>query len=105
MSTDRGEDMSSTRNLRKSVLCMAMGACLSSLVAGPVLAQAVTGAVAGRAQAGTEVVVTNTATGVSRNVTVGSDGTYRIGQLAPGQYNLTAGSGAPISLRNGLVKA
>ena len=53
--------MSSTRNLRKSVLCMAMGACLSSLVAGPVLAQAVTGAVAGRAQAGTTVTVTNPA--------------------------------------------
>ena len=36
--------MSSTRNLRKSVLCMAMGVCLSSIVAGPVLAQSVTGA-------------------------------------------------------------
>ncbi len=90
--------MSSTRNLRKSVLCMAMGACLSSLVAGPVLAQAVTGAVAGRAQAGTTVTISNPATGQSRSATVGADGTYRIAQLAPGQYTLTSGSGAPVSV-------
>jgi outer membrane receptor protein involved in Fe transport len=90
--------MSSTRNLRKSVLCMAMGACLSSLVAGPVLAQAVTGAVAGRAQAGTPVTITNAATGQTRTTTVGADGAYRIAQLAPGDYTLTAGSGAPVSV-------
>ena len=90
--------MSNTRNLRKSVLCMAMGVCLSSIVAGPVLAQSVTGAVAGRAQAGTQITVTNPATGQSRNVTVNADGSYRIAQLAPGQYTLVADSGAPISV-------
>jgi outer membrane receptor for ferrienterochelin and colicin len=90
--------MSSTRNLRKSVLCMAMGVCLSSLAAGPVLAQSVTGAVAGRAQAGTEITITNPANGQSRSATVGSDGNYRIGQLPPGEYTLTAGSGAPVSV-------
>ena len=90
--------MSSTRNLRKSVLCMAMGLCLSSIAAGPVLAQSVTGAVAGRAQAGTQVTVTNNATGASRAVTVDADGSYRIGQLSPGEYSLSAGSAAPISV-------
>ena len=74
---------SSTRKLRKSVLCMAMGLCLSSLAA-PVLAQSVTGAVAGRAAAGTQVQVVNTETGATRSVTVDADGNYRIGQLAPG---------------------
>ena len=64
---------SSTRNLRKSVLCMAMGVCLSSLAA-PVMAQSVTGAVAGRAEAGTQVTITNAATGASRPVSVGADG-------------------------------
>jgi hypothetical protein len=88
--------MSSTRNMRKSVLSIAMGVCLSSLVAGPVLAQAVTGAVAGRAQAGTEITITNAATGQARSAKVGSDGSYRIAQLAPGQYSLTSGSGEPI---------
>lgn len=90
--------MSSTRNLRKSVLCMAMGACLASLAAGPVLAQSVTGSVAGRAEVGTQVAVTNTATGLTRSATVNADGTYRIGQLPPGEYTLTSGSGAPVAV-------
>lgn len=90
--------MSSTRNMRKSVLSIAMGVCLSSLVAGPVLAQAVTGAVAGRAQAGTEITITNVATGQARSAKVGADGSYRIAQLAPGQYSLSSGSGAPIDV-------
>ncbi|MGN6112718.1 MAG: TonB-dependent receptor [Luteimonas sp.] len=77
---------------------MAMGACLSSLVAGPVLAQAVTGAVAGHAQAGTQVTITNPANGLSRTVTVSADGSYRIGQLPPGDYTLTSGSGTPVAV-------
>jgi hypothetical protein len=77
---------------------MAMGLCLSSIAAGPVLAQSVTGAVAGRAAAGATVTITNNANGASRTVTVGEDGNYRIGQLAPGEYSLTAGGGAPIAV-------
>ena len=88
--------MSSTRNLRKSVLSIAMGLCLTSLVAAPVFAQSATGAVAGRAGAGTQITVTNTATGLSRTVTAGKDGSYRIGQLPPGSYNLAAGGGAAL---------
>lgn len=88
--------MSSTRNLRKSVLSIAMGMCLTSLAASPVFAQSATGGVAGRATAGDTITVTNTATGLNRRVTVGKDGTYRIGQLPPGSYNLTVGSGAPV---------
>ena len=85
-----------TRNLRKTALCMAMGLCLTSL-ASPVLAQSVTGAVACRAQAGAQVTITNEATGLSRSVTVGSDGIYRIAQLPPGNYTVTAG-GAPVAV-------
>jgi outer membrane receptor protein involved in Fe transport len=87
----------STRNLRKSALCMALGLCIASLAA-PVLAQSVTGAVAGRAQAGAQVTVTNTATGASQSVTVGSDGNYRIGQLPPGDYSLSAQGATPVSV-------
>jgi outer membrane receptor protein involved in Fe transport len=98
MTMTRGENMSSsTRNLRKSALCIAMGLCLASLAA-PVLAQSVTGAVAGRAQAGSQVTVTNSATGARRTVTVGSDGTYRFGQLPPGDYSLSSGSGTPVGV-------
>jgi hypothetical protein len=80
--------MSSTRNLRKSVLSMAMGLCLASLAAAPVFAQSATGAVAGRASAGDQVVLVNNATGASRAVTVAADGTYRLSQLPVGDYSL-----------------
>ena len=88
--------MSSTkRGFRKSVLYMALGLCLTSITL-PALAQQVTGAVAGRADAGTQVAITSTTTGVTRSVTVGADGNYRIGQLAPGQYTVKGSSGAPV---------
>ncbi len=91
--------MSNTRTtLRKSAISIAMGLCLSSLAIAPAFAQSVTGAVAGRATAGEVVTVTNSATGASRTATVNADGTYRIGQLPPGDYSLTSGSGAPVAL-------
>ncbi|MEO8367325.1 MAG: carboxypeptidase-like regulatory domain-containing protein, partial [Pseudoxanthomonas sp.] len=62
------------------------------------MAQSVTGAVAGRANAGEQITVTNPATGLSRTVTVGKDGTYRVAQLPPGDYTLVAGSGEPLSI-------
>jgi hypothetical protein len=74
-----------------------MGACLSTMAITPALAQSVTGAVAGRAEVGAQITITNNANGSSRVVTVGSDGNYRIGQLPPGDYSLTAG-GAPVSV-------
>ncbi len=87
--------MSNTRTtLRKSAISIAMGLCLSSLAIAPAFAQSVTGAVAGRATAGEVITVTNSATGASRTATVNSDGSYRIGQLPPGDYSLTSGSGA-----------
>src|SRR5690606_8662845 len=90
--------MNSKRNLRRRALCMAMGMCLASMASAPVFAQAVTGAVAGRAEAGQQVTITNPSTGLTRSVTVSGDGSYRIGQLPPGDYTLTAGSGAPVSV-------
>src|SRR3546814_14308228 len=64
----------------------------------PVFAQSVTGAVAGRAEAGAQVTISNPATGLTRSATVSDDGSYRIGQLPPGTYPLPSGSGAPISV-------
>lgn len=86
------------RSLRKSALSISMGLCLASLVAAPAFAQSATGAVAGRANSGDQITVVNTATGASRSVTVNSDGSYRIGQLPPGDYTLTAGAGAPVNV-------
>jgi hypothetical protein len=72
---------------RRAALCIALGACLSTM-APVVLAQSATGSVAGRASAGDQVQVTNVATGATRNVTVGADGSYRLGQLQVGTYNV-----------------
>lgn len=85
--------MSSTRNLRKSVLSIAMGVCLSSLAMAPAFAQSATGSVAGRASAGDQVMITNKATGATRAVTVGADGSYRLSQLPVGEYDLQLNRG------------
>ena len=90
--------MSNERNLRRRALCMAMGICLASMASAPVFAQSVTGAVAGRAEAGQQVTITNPSTGLTRSVTVSGDGSYRIGQLPPGQYTLTTGSGESVAV-------
>lgn len=83
--------------LRRAALCIALGSCLASM-APLAMAQSVTGAVAGRANAGEQITVTNAATGQSRTITVGKEGTYRVAQLAPGDYTIVAGSGAPVSV-------
>ncbi|MET0814083.1 MAG: carboxypeptidase-like regulatory domain-containing protein, partial [Pseudoxanthomonas sp.] len=83
--------------LRRAALCIALGSCLASM-APLAMAQSVTGAVAGRANAGDEITVTNAATGQSRTVTVGKEGTYRVAQLPPGDYTLVSGSGAPVQV-------
>lgn len=73
--------------LKRSVICVALGACLASL--SPLaLAQSAMGAVAGRADAGAQVTVTNTATGLTRTVTADADGSYRLSQLPVGTYSV-----------------
>lgn len=72
---------------RRAALCIALGACFATTTP-MVLAQSSTGAVAGRAGAGDQVTITNAATGASRSVTVGADGSYRLTQLPVGDYSL-----------------
>jgi hypothetical protein len=55
---------------------------------GIAMAQNVSGAVAGRATAGDQVTVVSSSTGLTRTVTVGADGSYRLGQLPVGDYQL-----------------
>ena len=76
-----------SRILRKAALCVALGACLGTM--SPLaMAQSATGAVAGRATAGDQLVLTSRQTGLSRTVTAGSDGAYRLSQLPVGDYSL-----------------
>jgi len=74
--------------LKRAALCVALGACLGSLVPMSASAQNVSGAVAGRATAGDQVTVVSNATGLTRTVTASADGSYRLGQLPVGDYQL-----------------
>ena len=89
---------SSTRNLRRSVLCIAMGLCLSSMAVAPALAQSATGSVAGHAAAGSEVTITNPDTGFSRSVTADADGNYRFPFVPVGNYNVQAPGSEPVPI-------
>ncbi len=73
---------------KKSALFVAMGICLASLAPGIAVAQSVSGAIAGRANAGDRITVTNTETGLSRSVSASADGSYRLSQLPVGTYSL-----------------
>ncbi|KAF1719487.1 TonB-dependent receptor [Pseudoxanthomonas wuyuanensis] len=75
------------KTFKKAALYIALGACMASM-APLAMAQSVTGAVAGRAEAGQQITVTNTATGLIRTVSVGADGSYRLSQLPIGDYRL-----------------
>lgn len=85
------------KNPRKRALCMAMGLCLASLTAMPVMAQNTTGSVVGRTEPGTQVTITNPQTGYTRTVTADANGNYRLALLPTGSYSLqTSKDGAPV---------
>ena len=85
--------MTTNRRLRKTVLSIATGLCLSTLAAAPVVAQSAMGAVAGRATAGDQITLVNTATGATRTITVEANGSYRMSQLPVGSYTLQVSRG------------
>jgi hypothetical protein len=87
-----------TRNARRSLLCMATALFVSALALPPAMAQSATGAVAGRTEAGAQVTIQNPDTGFSRTVTAGSDGSYRLPLLPPGNYTLQSGGGDPVQV-------
>ena len=89
--------MNSSTKMRKAALCVALGACLG-ILAPPALAQRATGAVAGRAEAGTRVTISNPSTGFSRTITAGNDGVYRLALLPPGNYTVQAEGGQPVDI-------
>ncbi|MEG3050742.1 MAG: Oar protein, partial [Thermomonas sp.] len=82
-------NQTSQRQRRKAlVLALAM------FVAGGASAQTNTaGAVAGRAASGDTITITNPATGLSRTVSVGADGSYRFAQLPTGEYQIMRNGG------------
>ena len=85
-----------TKGLKRSALTVALGLCF----VGGVNAQTNTaGAIAGHASAGDTITITNPATGFSRTITVGADGSYRFSSLPIGQYQVSRNGGAARSAR------
>lgn len=92
-----------TYSLRRNLLCMATGLFLATMAVPAAHAQSVTGAVAGRATAGDVITLVNPATGMTRTITAGADGSYRLSQLPIGEYTLQVSRngqnvGAPVSV-------
>ena len=86
-----------TRKLRKSVLCIAMGACLSS-IASMALAANNDGAVVGRAAPGSTITISSPDTGFSRTVTADGEGNYRFPFVPIGDYTVQAAGSAPVEI-------
>lgn len=86
--------------MKRSALFMALGMCF----AGGVSAQSnITGQIFGSAPAGagTTIVVQNLDTGLTRTITVGADGNYRVASLPNGRYKVTLKQGdAVVSTRD-----
>ena len=71
--------------IKSAVLGMALALCFSATAQ----AQATSGNIAGNANAGDVVVATSPETGLTRKVTVGENGRYRIAKLPIGNYLIT----------------
>lgn len=105
----------STRNTLAVAVRHALAVSATALiVSGPAFAQSTGGSVFGQAASGDTVIVEGEGTGFRREISVGSDGSYRVPALSPGKYRVTlrhpdgtsavrdgvlvsAGSGTPVS--------
>src|SRR5690348_10811735 len=87
------------RPSRKTVLSVALAACLSLAAVPTAFAQNTTGSVVGRTAPGATVTISSSSTGFMRTVTAEKDGSYRIPFLPVGDYELkTSAGGAPIEV-------
>jgi hypothetical protein len=75
-----------SRQLRRTALVLALGACFAS----GVQAQSSVGSIFGNATSNATVRIDNVATGISREITADESGRFTFPQLAPGQYRVTA---------------
>lgn len=85
------------KSIRRSNRCHRKALALAVALCFAAGAQAQTntsGAVTGRAASGDTITISNPATGFSRTITVGADGSYRFAQLPTGQYQLSRNGGA-----------
>lgn len=93
------------RNLRRSLLSVALGACLATGAIHPAIAANSDGSLLGRAPPGAAVTVRNEETGFTRTVTAGDDGSYRFARLPVGTYRVSAAGGETVDVRVSLGNA
>lgn len=74
-----------TKGLKRTALSIALGMCFANTV----YAQATTGSVFGQASAGDTIIVENTATGFTREISANADGSFRALSLPTGPYKVT----------------
>jgi hypothetical protein len=84
------------KGLKRSALTAALGLCF---VGGAYAQSNAAGAIVGSANPGDVITVTNPATGFSRSVTVGADGSYRFSAMPTGEYQISDNGGAPRTIR------
>ncbi len=80
------------KRINRKLLTVALASCLM-VTAPAVMAQSSNATLRGKAPTGTSVTATNTATGLTRRVSVGADGNYALVGLPPGTYRVDAGPG------------
>jgi len=78
------------KGFKRSALTLALGVCF----AGGVSAQSSVGSIFGETSPGGKVTIQNADTGISREITAGSDGKFNFPQLAPGRYTVTSAQGS-----------
>jgi len=90
-------------NFKRSALTVALGFCFANTIQ----AQSnITGTIFGQApaEAGTTIVIENLDTGLSRTVSVDSEGRYRVSSLPNGRYKVTLQkNGANVSVRDNVA--
>lgn len=86
------------RKPSRHLLCVATAIVLGAMAAQPLMAQQTTGAIAGKADPGATVIVSDPATGFSRTVTADAAGNYRAALLPVGTYSVQVGQNQPANV-------
>lgn len=93
-----------TRRYNRSLLCCALASCLA-MVAPAALAQSTSATIRGQVMVDSapatdaRVTATNVATGLTRSVQAGANGSYNLAGLPPGTYRIDVAAGGQTSSR------
>ncbi len=77
-----------SKGIKRTALSVALGICF----VGGVQAQSAVGSIFGHVENNAQVTINNLETGLSRQITADSSGSFNFPQLAPGRYRVTSGT-------------